>query len=203
MRSSALRARRVIAGLTCVCAGALLVSCGSAAAPPSGPATGTTAAASPAGTSSATTAATAPGGSRPCPLSALRVTIGAWNGAGAGNFYRALDFTNISAARCTMRGYPGVSFVTARGGTEVGATAERTPAAVHLVLLAPHAAAHATLRLIDVLNFGPQACSLTTAHWLRVYSPDQFTARYVAWTARVCSGSRPVFLFVGPVQAGP
>jgi hypothetical protein len=138
---------------------------------------------------------------QPCATSALRVTLGVWNGGGAaGSSYRPLDFTNVSAASCTLYGYPGVSFVTRAGGSEVGAAADRIEANKQLVVLSPGGQAHATLQVVDVLNFPRAVCPLTTAHWLRVYPPDQFTAAYVAYTAQVCSGPKPVFLFVGPVQ---
>lgn len=138
----------------------------------------------------------------PCSTSALRVTLGSWDGAAAGTFYRHLNFTNISGARCTLYGYPGVSFVTAIGGHQVGAAADRSVAAKRLVILAPGSKARATLAMADVLNFPPSVCRLQTAHWLRVYPPSQFAPAYLAWTARVCSGAKPVYLFVWPVQPG-
>jgi Protein of unknown function (DUF4232) len=200
MKSSALWVRQAIAGVTVIWASALAVSCGSSPAP--GPAATASASSttSPAATPSPTAAATTAQGPHPCPLSALRVTLGTWTGAAAGSSYRTLDFANSSATTCTLLGYPGVSFVTTPGGAEVGAAADRTPGAERLVQLAPQATAHVTLRLVDVLNFGPQTCPLKTAHWLRIYAPGQVTADYVRWTARVCSGPRPVFLSVGPVQ---
>ncbi len=194
MKPSARRARPAIAGVAVIWASALAVACGSSPAP--GPAA-TASAVSPAATHSPAVPATAAQGPQPCPLSALRVTLGAWGGAAAGTSYRPLDFANSSATKCTLLGYPGVSFVTTPGGAEVGAAAARTVGGRRLVVLAPHATAHATLGLVDVLNFGPQACRLRTAHWLRIYAPGQVTADYVAWTARVCSGSKRCS-FVGP-----
>jgi hypothetical protein len=202
MKSSALWGRRAIVGVTVIGASALAVSCGSSPAPGSAAAASASSTASPTATPSTTATATAAQGAQPCPLSALRVTLGAWSGAAAGSSYRTLDFANSSATKCTVLGYPGISFVTTPGGAEIGAAADRAPGGARLVLLAPHAKAHATLRLIDVLNFGPQACPLKTAHWLRIYAPGQVTADYVRWTARVCSGPKPVFLFIGPVQLG-
>ena len=200
MKSSALRARPVMAGVTVICASALAVACGSSPAPGSAVTASTSPAVGQAATPSPTATATVAQGPQPCPPSALRVTLGAWSGAAAGTSYRTLDFANSSATRCTLLGYPGVSFVTTPGGAEVGAAAGRAPGGKRLVQLAPRATAQATLGLADVLNFGPQACRLATAHWLRIYPPGQVTADYVRWTARVCAGPKPVFLFVGPVQ---
>jgi Protein of unknown function (DUF4232) len=202
MRSSALLARPTIAGVAVSWASALAVACGSSPAPDPATTDSATTASAPAATHSPAATATAAQSPQPCPLSALRVTLGGWNGAAAGTSYRSLDFANSSATTCTLLGYPGVSFVSTPGGAEVGAAASRIVGGKQLVLLVPHATAQATLGLVDVLNFEPQACHLRTAHWLRIYAPGQVTAGYVGWTARVCSGSKPVFLLVGPVQPG-
>jgi Domain of unknown function (DUF4232) len=101
-----------------------------------------------------------------------------------------------------LYGYPGVSFVTAIGGMQVGAAAGRSPASKRLVVLAPGEKAHALLDLLDVLNFPPSVCASSNAHWLKVYPPSQFSASYVRWTAKACSKSKPVYLFVAPVRQG-
>jgi len=130
------------------------------------------------------------------------VTLGSKEGAGAGHFYRTLDFTNISGTSCTLYGYPGVSFVTAIGGSQIGAAAGRSPASKRLIVLEPGKKAHALLDLLDVLNFPPSQCAATTAHWIKVYPPNQFSATYVPWTAMVCSKPKPVYLSVAPVRHG-
>ena len=62
--------------------------------------------------------------------------------------------------------------------------------------------AHATLDLLDVLNFPSSQCAATNAHWIKVYPPNQFSATYVRWTAMVCSKPTTVYLFVAPVRSG-
>jgi hypothetical protein len=201
-----------MAWIAVVCAGILAAACGSIPASGDGstattPAAGstvtttTTAPAPQPGTSSAGTTAPAaqPG---PCATAALRVTLGSKEGAAAGHFYRTLDFTNISGASCTLYGYPGVSFVTAIGGSQIGAGASRSPASKLLVVLAPGKKANAVLDLLDVLNFPPSKCAATDAHWMKVYPPNQFSATYVAWTAKVCSKPQTVYLSVAPVRHG-
>jgi hypothetical protein len=200
MMPPAPRARRAMAWAAAVCVAALAAGCGSTAAPGAGPtATASVSADSP-GTPSAGTpgAAAAPA---PCATAALRVTLGQ-EGAATGHFYRALDFTNISGASCTLYGYPGVSFVSAIGGSQIGAAASRSPASKLLVVLAPGKKAHAVLDLLDVLNFPASKCAATDAHWIKVYPPNQFSATYVAWTAKVCSKSNTVYLSVAPVRHG-
>jgi len=131
---------RMAAVAMVACTAALAVSCATSSGPVSKP------------TETAT-----PAGPQPCATHALRITLGPWNGAGAGNFYRPLDFTNISRTNCTLLGYPSVSFAT-RTGTEVGTAAGRIPARTLLVLLAPGASAHATLDLHNMFDF---SCPLT------------------------------------------
>jgi hypothetical protein len=189
-----------MAWVAAVCVAVLAAGCGSITAPGAGSTATATASATPPGTSSADTpgAAATPG---PCATAALRLTLG-HEGAAAGHFYRTLDFTNISSASCTLYGYPGISFVTAPGGQQIGAAASRSPASKRLIVLAPGKKAHARLDLLDVLNFPPPECAASNAHWLKVYPPSQFSARYVPWTATVCSKPRPVYLFIGSVRPG-
>jgi len=203
------RARHAVAWAAVACAAVLTAACGSIPAPGTGstattPAGSTATATGPApqpGTSSVgTTAPAAQPGT--CGTAALRVTLGSQQGAAAGHFYRTLDFTNISGASCTLYGYPGVSFVTAIGGSQIGAAASRSPDSKRLIVLAPGQKAHAVLDLLDVLNFPSSDCAATNAHWIKVYPPNQFSASYVPWTAMVCSKPNPVYLSVAPVRHG-
>ena len=195
MVASALRARQVIAGALLAGAGLLAASCGSPSAARRGSAApATTPATAVAGAPAAQTASL-----RPCATAALRIRLGPRISLSAGHIDRWLDFTSHSGASCTLYGYPAVSFVTAVGGSEVGAAAGRIPAPKRLAVLAPGATARAILLLIGVLSFGP-ACSPRPAHGLRVYPPGQRTARYIALAAMVCSGPKPVYADAGPVQ---
>lgn len=126
-----------------------------------------------------------------CATLALRVSIGPANGA-AGSIYYPLEFTNISGATCTMYGYPGVSFVASPGGSQLGGPAVRDPAfSPSLVRLLPGAVAHASLQVVIAANYPAAKCKPVTAHYLRIYPPDQFTPRYLAFTARTCTGAIP------------
>jgi hypothetical protein len=126
-----------------------------------------------------------------CSSSALRVSVGAAAGA-AGSIYYPLDFTNVSGTTCTMYGYPGVSFVSAPGGAELGGAAVRNPAVgPGLVRLAPGAVAHASVQVVVAQNYPPARCKPVTAHWLRVYPPDQYVPLYTGLTAQTCTGTIP------------
>jgi hypothetical protein len=189
-----------MAGAAAVGVAVLAAACGSITNPGAGSSATVTVTATPPGTPSAGTSgpAATPG---PCATAALRLALGQ-ESAAAGHLYRTLDFTNISSTSCTLYGYPGISFVAAIGGQQIGAAASRTPAAKRLIVLAPGQEAHARLDLLDVLNFPPSECAASTAHWMKVYPPNQFSASYVRWTAKVCSKPKPVYISVAPVRLG-
>lgn len=143
-----------------------------------------------------------------CPASALRVTVTtARGGAAAGTSYLPLDFTNISGHGCDMYGFPGVSFVTGHPGSQIGDPASRSAAfGAQAVTLARGGTAHAWLGVADAGNFPSSSCHPVTAHWLKIYPPDQYTALYTRLTAQVCSktittGSTPLMIL--PVRPGP
>jgi Protein of unknown function (DUF4232) len=145
-----------------------------------------------------------PSGPAPCPSSGLQVTLGQGNGA-AGSTYYPLDFSNNSGASCTLFGYPGVSFVTGIGGSQIGSAASRNPALPsELITIPPGGVAHATLQVVNAENFAASACHMVTAHWLKVYPPNQTAPLYVSFSAHACSGkAKPVnILAVEAVRPG-
>src|SRR6185369_14311126 len=132
-----------------------------------------------------------PGPSRPgaCPTSALHLSIGTGNGA-AGSIYYPLVFTNTSGEACTLFGFPGVSFVTGIGGSQIGHAATRnSDAPRQSVTLAPGGVAHATLQVVQALNFPPAKCQLTTAHWLKIYPPNQTEPVFLNFTSKTCAAT--------------
>lgn len=127
-------------------------------------------------------------------------------GAAAGSDYVGIDFTNVSSHGCVMFGYPGVSWVTGMRGSQIGDAAARTTGYPSVTAtLAPNGTAHAWLQIADAGNFPAASCHPVTAHWLRIYPPDQYSSLYTTFTSQVCSGkitggSKP--LQVLPVRAG-
>lgn len=210
-------ARRAVTAATVSCGGvlalALVAACGSKGAPSASSATtgGT-------GSSSASPSAT-PSSSKPavkgvpmipasqCPASALRVTVNKAKGSGAaGTSYVPLDFTNISSHSCDLYGFPGVSFVTGPGGSQIGSPASRQATfGSQTVPLASGVTAHAWLGIADAGNFPAASCQPVTAHWLKVYPPDQTQALYTQFATTVCSkkvtgGSTPLTIL--PIRPG-
>ena len=133
------------------------------------------------------------GGVTKCTTSALKGAVNtAAAGAAAGSIYYPLDLTNTSGSTCTVFGYPGVSFVTGPSGTLLGRAASRNPAKpAATVTLAPGQVAHATLQVAQAGNYDPAQCKPVTAHWLRIYPPDQTVPLYVRFKTQACSARLP------------
>jgi hypothetical protein len=211
-------ARRALTAAAVGCGGtfvaALAAACGSQAAQSASapPAASGSSAPSPSATPSSTKPSVKAAAPRmpatQCPTSALRVTVNKTKGSGAaGTSYVPIDFTNISAHSCDMYGFPGVSFVTAPRGSQIGNAASRqTTFGAQTVTLASGGTAHAWLGIADAGNFPAATCQPVTAHWLKIYPPNQYAALYAGFTSTVCSkkitgGSTP--LTVLPVRPGP
>jgi Protein of unknown function (DUF4232) len=218
MRTISRVARRAtaVAGVTCGAAAmaALLAACGSHNNP-SGASAGQTAtksassagAGTPAGVSHGPAAGSSGTSKTQCPASGLTAAVASsQGGAAAGSSYVPIDFTNISAHTCIMYGYPGVSWVTAIRGSQIGSAATRESGYRPVtVTLAPGASAHAVMQIADAGNFPTSACQPVTAHWLRIYPPDQYSSLYAKFTTQVCSkkisgGSFP--LGIMPLRSG-
>jgi hypothetical protein len=159
----------------------------------------------------ATTAAVAAGSSGAAPAAVRAGTaddLGVWvavaqlDGA-AGSVYYPLQFTNLSRRACAMRGFPGVSAVD-RNLHQLGSPADRAHVApVRTVVLAPGRTAHAVLRYGDVIVSTAPGCHPTSRTFeLRVYPPGQYHATYAAFDFEVCSHAGPVYMDIGPIQAG-
>jgi hypothetical protein len=119
----------------------------------------------------------------------------AQGGAAAGSTYVPIDFTNTSASPCTMDGYPGVSFVSSPSGSQLGNPAARNTAATPaMVTLAPGGVAHAILQVAEAGNYSQSACTPVTAHWLKIFPPDQVTAIYAHYDVQACSAKLPASL---------
>jgi hypothetical protein len=133
-----------------------------------------------------------------CHTRSLAVWLGVGGGGGqAGSSSYPLELTNVSAQRCQLYGYPGVSAQVA--GRRVGSPAGRDPAvAAATVTLAPGATAHAALQIVDVAAL--PGCKPVAADGLKVYPPGAVTPAEVPFRFRACSAVGPRFLSVQVVQ---
>jgi hypothetical protein len=134
--------------------------------------------------------------------------LGAWvavsqSDGAAGSIYYPLQFTNLSRHACAMRGFAGVSAVD-RNLHQLGSPAGRAHVVpVRTVVLAPGRTAHAVLRYGDVTVSTAPGCHPTFRTFeLRVYPPGQRHATYAAFDFEVCSHAGPVYMDIGPIQAG-
>lgn len=149
-----------------------------------------------------TTASGASGAAPACRTSALKVFLRGGSGGAAGSVYEGLDFVNRGGAACTLRGYPGVSFVDG-AHHQVGAAARRTaPPQATTVTLKPGARASVILRTTETANYPPSRCRPQSVRGLRVYPPGQTRSAFVAAPGRFCSSARTPQLSVTAVVAG-
>jgi hypothetical protein len=137
-----------------------------------------------------------------CPASGLVIWAGEEPGGGAaGSVYYRIEFTNLSTATCTVKGYPKVNAVDLKG-KRIGAFATREKGkAAKGVTLAPGQSATAQLRIVDALNFPADKCKVTTAAGLRVSVPGGSGNKVAPLAFETCVRASSKTLSVAPVQA--
>jgi Protein of unknown function (DUF4232) len=190
--------RQALGTTALLCTALLAAACGKNTGN-SGAGLSTSPSAPPASSAAATSAPASPnaGGATPgaaaCASSGLKMKVDtSQSGAAAGSTYVPIDFTNTTGSPCTLFGYPGVSFVTSPSGSQIGRPATRNPAAsATLVTLAPGGTAHAIVQVADAGNYSASACAPVTAHWLKVFPPNQTAALYASFTVQACSAKLP------------
>lgn len=121
-----------------------------------------------------------------CAASELSLGLGREDGS-AGSVTIPLLLTNVGTRTCTLAGFPGVSYVTGRGGTEVGAAASRSGDEGSPVTLPPGGRADAAVRAVQVLNYPADECEPTPVAGLRVYPPNATDALYAARPGTGCA----------------
>ncbi len=123
------------------------------------------------------------------------------NGNGtAGSIVYTLNFTNLSGSTCTLRGYPGVSAVNLRGGQLGRSAARDTFTRVRTIAIRNGRTATALLRIVEAGNFPRSSCGQVTAAGLKVFPPNQGTARTIPFPFGACSRSGPSYLRVQAVR---
>jgi hypothetical protein len=121
-------------------------------------------------------------------------------GGAAGSVYRTLVVTNTGDKPCTLAGYPGVSYVDAKG-KQVGAAADRDPDAKTVtVTVAPGGTAAAQLRQTNAQNYGDE-CGLTDVAGVKVYPPNRKDSLIAEQETVGCSDDSVVLMTVGTFQA--
>ena len=148
-----------------------------------------------------------------CAASGLRISLGAIPAAAAGvrpglTSY-ALDFTNVSGAKCELRGYPAVAAYRGNGIQVGNAATADTTATAQRVVLAPGETARAAV-IVSASASAPASasasvvgCQPVLATGLRVTLPGGSAVRLIRHGLLACSAAgprAPVFLRVRAVQ---
>jgi hypothetical protein len=137
-----------------------------------------------------------------CRTSGLVIWLNTQPNHAAGSTYYTLEFTNLTAHGCTLRGYPGVSAVALDGHQLGSAAARNTAHPSRLVTLASGATATAVLQITNARDFPPVKCHPTTAAGLRVYAPGATAAKMIPFPFLACTRPGSVSLHVEAVFSG-
>ena len=147
-----------------------------------------------------------PGAVAACAPSWLKMTVDASAaGSAAGSTYYPIDFSNVSATRCRLDGYPAAWFGTAAGQRIGAAAAWDSQARTRPVILPPGATAHSWLQVTDAANYPARKCHPVTARMLFVSAPGVAAARRIRHAFLTCARAIPGhdILRVQPVLPGP
>ncbi len=150
-----------------------------------------------------TAASAAPANIPPvCSTANLVVWVNVDEGQGAaGTWYYPLEFTNISNHTCRVWGYPGVS-ATDANGKQLGDAAGRQniwPGA--WVNIGAGGTVHALFGY-GAAEVSTSGCKPKTATYLKVYPPNQFSARNAFFDFPSCTVKHHTYLFVSVIRPG-
>ena len=137
-----------------------------------------------------------------CVAAELSVSLGGTQGA-AGSTVLPIEFSNIGNRTCTLDGYPGVSYLSSPGGTQVGQAAVRSGSEANPVVLTPGASAESLVKATVVQNYSTEKCLPSSVSGIDVYSPNTTEVVYLAYPTTGCSTTDPSItqLAVQPVRA--
>jgi hypothetical protein len=141
-------------------------------------------------------------GTARCHSDDLSLKLGTGDAA-AGTYHTDLVFTDKSDHRCTLYGYPGVSWVTGDNGTQVNDPFERGSGTRKTITLSPGGQAHAVLVTHAALNFPADKCKPVDVRGYRVYPPDETASIFVSAPGRQCSVKGTNLGQILPIVSGP
>ncbi|MBW0103851.1 DUF4232 domain-containing protein, partial [Pseudonocardia sp. KRD291] len=97
--------------------------------------------------------------------------------------------TNVGSRTCSLRGFPGVSYVGGDGGAQVGPSAVMSGPRGGDIRLGVGGSAGAPMKLANVVNFDPGECRPVPVRGLRVYPPGDTASLFVPREGRGCSAT--------------
>ncbi len=206
MNTPASGARRLLALAALGPVAVLVAACGTSSSSAPGSPVTVTGTQTPGTSPSASSSQPAPTSAGPaeCGSAGLHVKVGSSNGA-AGTIYYNIDLTNVSGSTCFLQGYPGVSLVSegSSAGSQIGADAKRDPVTPsRQIVLAAGQTAHAVLAVAQAGNFPASKCNPATAHWLKVFPPNQTVAVYARFTIQTCASTSLPTMRITRISAG-
>ena len=107
--------------------------------------------------------------------------------AAAGTYRENLVFTNKSGHKCTLYGYPGVSWVTGDNGKQVNDPFSRETGSKQTITLTPGGVAHSIVQQHSTGAYAPANCKPVAVRGFRVYPPDETASIFVSQPQDVCS----------------
>jgi hypothetical protein len=110
-------------------------------------------------------------------------------GGAAGKQGKYVVFENVTAAACSLRGYPGVSFVAGDDGHQVGSAFKRVKAETPLIMLTPGDRVQSTVVLANAGNFDAASCKPVDVRGFRIYPPGETGAVFVEDAQQACSAT--------------
>lgn len=122
-------------------------------------------------------------------------------GGAAGQHGESLVFENTAGHACSLKGYPGVSFVAGATGTQVGSAFTRIRAETPSITLAPGGRAYAAILLANPDNVPRTDCKPVPVRGYRVYPPDETAAVFVGRPQTACAAAGKAVGQVRPVAA--
>ncbi|RJQ77086.1 DUF4232 domain-containing protein [Pseudonocardiaceae bacterium YIM PH 21723] len=113
-----------------------------------------------------------------------------------------LVFTNKGQAKCGLRDFPGVSFVTEPNGQPIGAPADREGTGDANIIITPGTQASALLQISGTGPQDPARCRESTVAGLRIYPPNQRESKYIELNTKACSSEAVHLLQIQAVHPG-
>jgi len=128
-------------------------------------------------------------GSGDCKAGDISLSLGRGDAA-AGTSYRPLVMTDTSAAKCTIQGFPGVSYFAGADRHQVGKAAYRDGAKGAPVVLNKGESAAADIGFVNVQNYDPSTCQPTPVDGLRVHLPQETTPKFLDAPGTGCASDK-------------
>ncbi|WP_348788572.1 DUF4232 domain-containing protein [Leifsonia sp. NPDC080035] len=179
---SSLIARSATTLALAVALGAALAGCSTGGSPTASPSDSASATSTPVDTGTSSPRPTSTSTATPidgqCDTTKLTGTIGKGGGGAAGSVEVMLVLTNNGSEKCSLQGWPGVSFVGDGNGTQLGAAAQFDRSTPHpTVVLQPGGSAQAPLKITNAQNY--EGCTTKQADGFRVYPPESTESLFV------------------------